>query len=125
MTRLRLLFFIVRSVGGDPPFSSIAFLGGVSAVGAIVAVLAVFAPSGLGPREATMYGLLLAVTSNGAALAATALNRIAITLRCCDLTEALDAQAVQQAVDDLASPDRGQKSGALGDGFEQARGRAR
>ena len=56
------------------------FLGGVSAVGAIVAVLAFFAPSGLGPREATMYGLLLAVTTNGAALAATALNRIAITL---------------------------------------------
>jgi hypothetical protein len=27
-----------------------------------------------------MYGLLLAVTTNGAALAATALNRIAITL---------------------------------------------
>jgi uncharacterized membrane protein YbhN (UPF0104 family) len=74
------LLFIVRSVGDDPSFSSIAFLGGVSAVGAIVAVLAFFAPSGLGPREATMYGLLLAVTTNGAALAATALNRIAITL---------------------------------------------
>src|SRR4029077_1294965 len=74
------LLFIVRSVGEDPRFSSIVFLGGVSAVGAIVAVLAFFAPSGLGPREATMYGLLLAVTTNGAALAATALNRIAITL---------------------------------------------
>ena len=32
------------------------------AVGAIVAVLAIFAPSGLGVREASMYGLLLAVT---------------------------------------------------------------
>jgi uncharacterized membrane protein YbhN (UPF0104 family) len=52
----------------------------VSAVGAIVAVLAFFAPSGLGPREATMYGLLLAVSTSAAALAATALNRIAITL---------------------------------------------
>ena len=51
-----------------------------AAVGAIVAVLAVFAPSGLGPREATMYGLLLAVTSQGAALGATVLNRVAITL---------------------------------------------
>jgi uncharacterized membrane protein YbhN (UPF0104 family) len=74
------LLFIVRAVGDNPPFSSVAFMGGVSAVGAIVAVLAFFAPSGLGPREATMYGLLLAVTSSGAALAATALNRIAITI---------------------------------------------
>jgi hypothetical protein len=74
------LLFIVRAVGPDPRFSTIAFMGGVSAVGAIVAVLAFFAPSGLGPREATMYGLLLAVTTNGAALAATALNRIAITI---------------------------------------------
>jgi uncharacterized membrane protein YbhN (UPF0104 family) len=52
----------------------------VSAVGAIVAVLAVFAPSGLGPREATMYGLLLALVTDSVALAATALNRIAITV---------------------------------------------
>jgi uncharacterized membrane protein YbhN (UPF0104 family) len=74
------LYFMVRAVGGDPALSSIPFLGGVSAVGAIVAVLAVFAPSGLGPREATMYGLLLAVTTNGVALAATALNRLAITV---------------------------------------------
>jgi hypothetical protein len=74
------LFFIVRSVGGDPSLSAVPFLGGVSAVGAIVAVLAVFAPSGLGPREATMYGLLLALTTDSVALAATALNRIAITV---------------------------------------------
>jgi uncharacterized membrane protein YbhN (UPF0104 family) len=74
------LLFIVRSVGENPGLSSIPFLGGVSAVGAIVAVLAFFAPSGLGPREATMYGLLLAVSTSAAALAATALNRIAITL---------------------------------------------
>jgi uncharacterized membrane protein YbhN (UPF0104 family) len=45
-----------------------------------VAVLAVFAPSGLGPREATMYGLMLAATSQGAALGATVLNRVAITV---------------------------------------------
>ena len=64
------LYFMVRSVGGDPPLSSVPFLGGVSAVGAIVAVLAVFAPSGLGPREATMYGLTLALTTDSVALAA-------------------------------------------------------
>lgn len=74
------LFFLVRAVGGDPPLRALAFMGGVSAVGAIVAVLSVFAPSGLGPREASMYALLLAVTSGGAAVGATVLNRVAITL---------------------------------------------
>ena len=74
------LFFLVRSVGGSPGVETIAFLGGVGAVGAIVAVLSVFAPSGLGPREASMYGLLLAVTTPAAALGATVLNRLAITL---------------------------------------------
>jgi uncharacterized membrane protein YbhN (UPF0104 family) len=49
-------------------------------VGAIVAVLFVFAPSGLGPREASMYGLLLAVATPGQALGAVALNRVALTL---------------------------------------------
>jgi uncharacterized membrane protein YbhN (UPF0104 family) len=43
-------------------------------------VLAVFAPSGLGPREASMYGLMLAIASQGAALSATLLNRVAITV---------------------------------------------
>jgi uncharacterized membrane protein YbhN (UPF0104 family) len=74
------LFFMLRSVGGDPDLSSIPFLGGISAVGAIVAVLAVFAPSGLGVREASMYGLLLAVVGESVALGATLLNRLAITL---------------------------------------------
>jgi uncharacterized membrane protein YbhN (UPF0104 family) len=74
------LWFLVRSVGGGPGLSTVAFLGGTSAVGAIVAVLSIFAPSGLGPREASMYGLLLAVTSQGAALGATVLNRVAITV---------------------------------------------
>ncbi|MHB1243397.1 MAG: UPF0104 family protein, partial [Gaiellaceae bacterium] len=60
--------------------SSIPFLGGVSAVGAIVAVLAIFAPSGLGVREASMYGLLLAVVGEAVALGATVLNRLVITL---------------------------------------------
>jgi len=73
------LFFMLRSVGGDPDPSSIPFLGGTSAIGAIVAVLAIFAPSGLGVREASMYGLLLAVVSEGVALGATVLNRLAIT----------------------------------------------
>jgi len=74
------LYFLLRSVGGDPGVATIAFLGGTSAVGAIVAVLAVFVPSGLGAREASMYGMLLAVTSSGAALGAVVLNRLAITL---------------------------------------------
>ena len=62
------------------PPSSIPYLGGASAVGAIVAVLAVFAPSGLGVREASVYGLLLAVVSEGVALGAIVLNRLAITI---------------------------------------------
>ena len=74
------LFFLLRAVGGDPGVEAIPFLGGASAVGAIVAVLSVFAPSGLGVREASMYGLILAVTSSGVALGATVLNRLAITL---------------------------------------------
>jgi glycosyltransferase 2 family protein len=74
------LFFMLRAVGGDPSLSSIPFLGGISAVGAIVAVLAVFAPSGLGVREASMYGLLLAVVGEAVALGATVLNRLAITV---------------------------------------------
>ena len=74
------LFFLLRSVGGDPPVSSIPYLGGASAVGAIVSVLVVFAPSGLGVREASVYGLLLAVVSEGVALGATVLNRLAITI---------------------------------------------
>ena len=75
------LYFLLRSLGGHPALATIPFLGGVSAVGAIVAVLAVFAPSGLGVREGSMYGLLLAVTSSeGVALGTTLLNRVAITL---------------------------------------------
>ncbi|MGZ8782960.1 MAG: lysylphosphatidylglycerol synthase domain-containing protein [Gaiellaceae bacterium] len=74
------LFFMLRAVGGDPAVSSIPFLGGISAVGAIVAVLAIFAPSGLGVREASMYGLLLAVVGEAVALGATVINRLAITI---------------------------------------------
>jgi glycosyltransferase 2 family protein len=74
------LWLLLRSVGAHPSVTAIVFLGGVGAVGAIVAVLSFFAPSGLGPREASMYGLMLAVSSQGAALGATVLNRVAITL---------------------------------------------
>ena len=74
------LWLLLRSVGAHPAASTVVFLGGVSAVGAIVAVLAFFAPSGLGAREGSMYGLMLAVAAPGAALSATLLNRVAITL---------------------------------------------
>ena len=73
------LWLLLRSVGAHPEFATIVFLGGTAAVGAIVAVLFVFAPSGLGPREASMYGLLLAVATPGQALGAGALNRLALT----------------------------------------------
>jgi glycosyltransferase 2 family protein len=46
------LLFLVRSVGGDAGLETAAYLGGTAAVGAIVAVLSVLAPSGLGVREA-------------------------------------------------------------------------
>ncbi len=74
------VYLMLRSLGADVGLATIPFLGGVSAVGAIVAVVAVFAPSGLGAREASMYGLLLAVTTAGPALGVTLLNRLAITL---------------------------------------------
>ena len=63
-----------------PKPATIVYLGGTAAVGAIVAVLFVFAPSGIGLREASMYGLLLAVATPGQALGAVALNRVALTL---------------------------------------------
>ena len=74
------VYLMLRSLGADVGLATIPFLGGVSAVGAIVAVVAIFAPSGLGAREASMYGLLLAVTTAGPALGVTLLNRLAITL---------------------------------------------
>ncbi len=74
------LWLLLRSVGAHPEPVTIVYLGGTAAVGAIVAVLFVFAPSGLGPREASMYGLMLAVATPGQALGAVALNRVALTL---------------------------------------------
>jgi uncharacterized membrane protein YbhN (UPF0104 family) len=73
------LWLMLRSVGAHPEVSSIVFLGGVACVGAIVAVVFVFAPSGLGVREASMYGMLLALATPGQALGAVALNRVALT----------------------------------------------
>jgi uncharacterized membrane protein YbhN (UPF0104 family) len=74
------VLFLARSLGGDPGWSSVPYLGGTAAVGAIVTVLSVFAPSGLGVREGSMYGLLLAVVSAPVALGVTVLNRLAITI---------------------------------------------
>ena len=74
------LLFLVRAVGGTAGADSIAFLGGTAAIGAIVAVLSVISPSGLGVREASMYGLVIAVASSGVALGAVVLNRIVITV---------------------------------------------
>jgi hypothetical protein len=75
------LFFLVRAVGGDPDPTSIPFLGGTSAVGAIAAVLAIFTPSGLGAREGAMAVLIAAVTSvKGAPAASVVLNRVGITI---------------------------------------------
>ena len=73
------IFFLLRSLGGDPSVVDIPYLGGVAAVGAIVAFLSLITPSGLGVREASMYGLLLAVTTKGVALGVTVLNRLTIT----------------------------------------------
>jgi uncharacterized membrane protein YbhN (UPF0104 family) len=74
------VFFLLRSVGGDPDLSQIPYLGGVSAVAAIAAFLSLVTPSGLGVREASMYGLLRAVAPAGVALGATVLNRLTITI---------------------------------------------
>jgi glycosyltransferase 2 family protein len=74
------VFFLLRSVGGDPEVTDIPYLGGVSAVAAIAAVLSIITPSGLGVREASMYGLLVAVVPDGVALGATILNRLTITI---------------------------------------------
>jgi uncharacterized membrane protein YbhN (UPF0104 family) len=74
------IWFLLRALGGDPSVVDIPYLGGVAAVGAIVAFLSLITPSGLGVREASMYGLLLAVTTKGVALGVTVLNRLTITI---------------------------------------------
>ena len=65
--------------GADVPLSAIAYLGGASAIGAIVSVLVVFAPSGLGVREGAVYALLLAYMDSSTALVVVALNRLLLT----------------------------------------------
>ena len=70
----------VRSVAGSPSLRDVVFLGGASAVGAIVAVLVVIAPSGVGVREGAMYKLIEVIAPSGAALGTVVLNRLAITL---------------------------------------------
>jgi hypothetical protein len=74
------VFFLIRSLGEDPSVADIPYLGGVAAVSAIVAFLSLITPSGLGVREASMYALLLAVTTKGVALGVTVLNRLTITI---------------------------------------------
>jgi uncharacterized membrane protein YbhN (UPF0104 family) len=76
------LYFMLRSLGTDPGLAAIPYLGGVAAVGAIVAVLVVFVPGGLGVREASMAALLYALpeVSTGVAIGVTLINRLAITL---------------------------------------------
>lgn len=74
------VLFMIRSLGENPGLAVVPFLGGTSAIGAIVAVLAFITPSGLGVREAATYGLLIAVTTHTTALGVTLLNRLAITL---------------------------------------------
>ena len=74
------IFFLMRSLGDDPSVADIPYLGGVAAVSAIVAFLSLILPSGLGVREASMYALLLAVTTKGVALGVTVLNRLTITI---------------------------------------------
>jgi glycosyltransferase 2 family protein len=74
------ILYLLRALDGDVGYEAVPYLGGVGAVGAIVAVVSVISPSGLGVREASMYGLMLAVTTKGVALGATVLNRVAITL---------------------------------------------
>jgi glycosyltransferase 2 family protein len=74
------LFFLLRSLGEDPSVADIPYLAGTAAVSAIAAFLSLITPSGLGVREASMYGLLLALTTSGIALGVTVLNRLTITV---------------------------------------------
>ena len=74
-----VLWLLGTAVGGDIPVEAIPFLGGASALGAIVAVLVVVAPSGLGVREGAVFALLLAYLDRPSALVVVALNRLLIT----------------------------------------------
>ena len=71
---------LLAAVGAHPGVSAIAFLGGASAVGAIVAVVTVIFPSGLGVREGAVGAFMLALAPESAVVGAVVLNRLAITI---------------------------------------------
>jgi uncharacterized membrane protein YbhN (UPF0104 family) len=71
---------LLASVGADPGIEAIAYLGGASAVGAIVAVVTVIFPSGLGVREGAVGAFMLALAPDSAVVGAVLLNRLAITI---------------------------------------------
>ena len=72
---------LLAAVGARiPALDAIAYLGGASAVGAIVAVVTVIFPSGLGVREGAVGAFMLALAPESAVVGAVVLNRLAITL---------------------------------------------
>jgi uncharacterized membrane protein YbhN (UPF0104 family) len=71
---------LLASVGAHPGLVAIAYLGGASAVGAIVAVVTVIFPSGLGVREGAVGAFMLALAPDSAVVGAVVLNRLAITM---------------------------------------------
>ena len=71
---------LLASVGADVGPEAIAYLGGASAVGAIVAVVTVIFPSGLGVREGAVGAFMLALAPDSAVVGAVLLNRLAITI---------------------------------------------
>ena len=71
---------LLASVGAHPGAEAIAYLGGASAVGAIVAVVTVIFPSGLGVRESAVGAFMLALAPDSAVVGAVVLNRLAITI---------------------------------------------
>jgi hypothetical protein len=71
---------LLAAVGGHPGVEAIAYLGGASAVGAIVAVVTVIFPSGLGVREGAVGAFMLALAPDSAVVGAVVLNRLAITI---------------------------------------------
>ena len=72
-------WYLLRAVGDEPTIRSIVYLGGVTDVGAIAAVVFGVVPSGLGVREAIVTKLASVVVPEATALAAVAINRLAIT----------------------------------------------
>ena len=71
---------LLAAVGAHPGIAAIPYLGGASAVGAIVAVVTVIFPSGLGVREGAVGAFMLALAPESAVVGAVVLNRLAITI---------------------------------------------